>query len=446
MVELEFDYQQNKITMQANSNEYFSTILKKYYAKSQIEPNSVIFMAHSMKIPENKKIIEVMNQLEKMNKRMYIAVFPLDINNNDKVITEAKEIICPKCTDQCRIKIEDYIIKLYDCKNNHLTSVKLDKFKDSQKIDLSQIKCHNCKSKSMGDTFEHAFYYCLNCKINICVLCKVKHNNNHFIINYEQKNYKCPIHFDSYFKYCHNCKSNICLLCNQLHSMHKLEPFENIISNPDNKRIELDKLKNEIDIFNKNVRKIINGLNQLIENMEIYYNIFNDIFNNYNVNNKNYQVLKNISQIDLNNNIYNEILEVNQNKNYIDKIKKIFNIYYKIKGKNNTDPFNFFNCNSKENDTLGESNTLFLFSNIPSYIKKENKISKDSIYRCNYCPYTPLMKIMYKGYKIYMEYRCQNGHYSYEKLYDFYQRNKMNSINSVICCVGYELNDGKQNF
>ena len=56
------------------------------------------------------------------------------------------------------------------------------------------------------------------------------------------------------------------------------------------------------------------------------------------------------------------------------------------------------------------------------------------------------MKIMYKGYKIYMEYRCQNGHYSYEKLYDFYQRNKINSINSVICCVGYEVNDGQQNF
>ena len=56
------------------------------------------------------------------------------------------------------------------------------------------------------------------------------------------------------------------------------------------------------------------------------------------------------------------------------------------------------------------------------------------------------MKIMYKGYKIFMEYRCQNGHYSYEKLYDFYQRNKINSINSVICCVGYEVNDGKQNF
>jgi len=56
------------------------------------------------------------------------------------------------------------------------------------------------------------------------------------------------------------------------------------------------------------------------------------------------------------------------------------------------------------------------------------------------------MKILYKGYKVYIEYRCQNGHYSYEKIYDFYQRNKFNSINSVICSVGYEVNDGKQEF
>ena len=45
-----------------------------------------------------------------------------------------------------------------------------------------------------------------------------------------------------------------------------------------------------------------------------------------------------------------------------------------------------------------------------------------------------------------MEYRCQNGHYSYEKLYDFYQRNKINSINTVKCSEGDEINDGNQNF
>ena len=40
MVELEYVYEQNKIFMQANLT---STIITKYYQKTFIEPNSIIF-------------------------------------------------------------------------------------------------------------------------------------------------------------------------------------------------------------------------------------------------------------------------------------------------------------------------------------------------------------------------------------------------------------------
>ena len=342
MVELEFDYDQSKMSIQANLTDDFRTIINKYCQKAQIDKNTVTFWAHSVQIKEDKMIIDVMNQIEKRDMKMYITVFSLYLNDNQIAKVESKEIICPKCFEKCRIKIEDYSIILFDCKNNHITYMSLDKFKESQKIDLSQIKCDFCNNKRMENSFDYTFYYCLNCKKNICILCKAKHKENHIIINYEQKEYKCPIHFDSYFKYCYDCKINICMLCNQNHSSHKLENFENVISNPDSKRIELDKLKEEIDNFNNNVKKIINGLNQIIQNMETYYQIFNNIYNNYNVNNKNYQVLKNVSQINLKNNIYKEISEINISTNYFDKINKIFNIYYKMKGKNNKDPFNFF--------------------------------------------------------------------------------------------------------
>ena len=327
MVELEFDYQQNKVFMKVNPNDYFSTIINQYYQQSKVEPNSVIFFAHSIQIQENKRVIDVMNQSEKMNNKMYIMVFQLYISSNKNVVEDSKEIICPKCSEQCRIKIEDYKVYLYDCKNNHLTILELNKFKETQKIDLSKIKCNICNIKNMGNSFNHTFLYCLNCKINICVLCKEKHNNNHFIVNYEQKNYTCPFHYDSYFKYCYDCKMNICMACNQLHINHRLESFENIISNVDNKRTDLDKLKNEIDIFNNNIKKIINGLNQIIDNIENYYKILNDIFNNYNIYNKNYQVLKNMNQININNNIYKEIFEINRNKNYPEKFIE-FLIYF----------------------------------------------------------------------------------------------------------------------
>ena len=274
MVEIEFNFEQRRVTMQANLDDYLSTIINKYCAKTQLDKNSVIFITHSMQIKEDKKVKEIMNQIEKINKRMYIAVFPLIKDENESVFVDSKDIICPKCSNLCRIKIEDYNVKLYECKNNHISIINLDKFKESQKVDLSKIRCDICNINNMGKSYEHTFYYCLNCNVNVCVLCKEKHNINHFIVNYELKNYKCPIHYDSYFKYCRTCKINICMLCNPTHSNHNLESFENLVSNPDNKRSELDKLKNEIDNFNKNVKKIIFGLNQIIENMENYYNIY----------------------------------------------------------------------------------------------------------------------------------------------------------------------------
>ena len=40
--------------------------------------------------------------------------------NKEGVFVKSKEIICPKCYEPCKIKIENYKIKLYDCVNNHI--------------------------------------------------------------------------------------------------------------------------------------------------------------------------------------------------------------------------------------------------------------------------------------------------------------------------------------
>ena len=352
MVEIEFRYFQDEIKIQVNLDDYFKTAINRFYQKAKLEENSVIFLHNTFSLDETKTIKEIMNETERFNKSMRIDVFPVYIKKIENYIVDSKEIICPKCSEQCRIKIEDYIIKLFDCKNNHQSMIRLDKFNESQKIDLSKIKCNVCNIKNMGNTTDNAVFYCRNCKMNVCILCRQKHNKNHSIVYYKQQNYICPIHNDLYYKYCYNCKMNICMLCSQSHSNHKLESFENIISDPDSKRIELDKLKSQIDIFNINVKKIIKGLNQLIENMETYYNIFNDLFNNYDVKDKNYQVLKNINQINCNTNIYKEIIEINQDKNYREKINKIFYIYYKMKEKNDIDPFSFYKTDTKEKNKI----------------------------------------------------------------------------------------------
>ena len=123
MVEIEFNFEQRRVTMQANLDDYLSTIINKYCAKTQLDKNSVIFITHSMQIKEDKKVKEIMNQIENINKRMYIAVFPLIKDENESVFVDSKDIICPKCSNLCRIKIEDYNVKLTQFFFNNLTKL-----------------------------------------------------------------------------------------------------------------------------------------------------------------------------------------------------------------------------------------------------------------------------------------------------------------------------------
>ena len=63
--------------------------------------------------------------------------------------------------------------------------------------------------------------------------------------------------------------------------------------------------------------------------MKIYYNIYNNMINNYEVRNRNYNILSNINE--KNDNIIKDIKQINNENNINDKKNKIFNIYNKMK-------------------------------------------------------------------------------------------------------------------
>ena len=121
MIDIEFQYLQNIIVITSNLNDNFSTVFSNFYERVEIEPNSVMFLFDNKKISENKKIIDFISETEKLNNKITISVIPLNINNNHKIFEVSKEIICPKCSRQCRIKMKDYLIELYDCINKHTT-------------------------------------------------------------------------------------------------------------------------------------------------------------------------------------------------------------------------------------------------------------------------------------------------------------------------------------
>ena len=108
--------------------------------------------------------------------------------NENEIISN--EIICPECGENILLDINDFKINLFGCKNNHSKNdILLNNFENTQKIDITQITCNQCKVNNKVNAHNKQFYYCNTCEENLCVLCKSKHNITHFIINYDDKNY-----------------------------------------------------------------------------------------------------------------------------------------------------------------------------------------------------------------------------------------------------------------
>ena len=53
---------------------------------------------------------------------------------NNKNIKKSKDIICPECKENILIKLEDYKIIMYNCKNNHNKQILLEEYENTQNI------------------------------------------------------------------------------------------------------------------------------------------------------------------------------------------------------------------------------------------------------------------------------------------------------------------------
>ena len=108
-----------------------------------------------------------------------------DIDNNNeynkskaKSNNELHEVICPICMEPCKFMMENYKIKLFDCKNGHkMENIKLDEYMDYQKIDKNKIFCDNCQNKNLNDAINNEFYKCKKCNMNLCLQCISNHDN-----------------------------------------------------------------------------------------------------------------------------------------------------------------------------------------------------------------------------------------------------------------------------
>ena len=285
MVEIEFNFNQAITNIQAKLDDPFKDVINKFMQKSLLEPGSVNFLVNGKVINPNESVESHMSNFNKENKKMKIIVTMAvnDNSNKEQVIAKSKDIICQNCKEPCRIKTENYKIKLFECINGHIIEdIKFIDFDNTQKINESEIICNNCKFKNKGNCPADEFYRCLNCKLNLCLLCKPNHDPRHNIIKYDNMNYICQIHNEPLIKYCIQCKKNICFAC-EGHKNHESEHLENLIPDMEEKKKILNELKINIDEINKTIKEVIDNLNGFMSYIYKYYEINNNIFENYNV-------------------------------------------------------------------------------------------------------------------------------------------------------------------
>ena len=336
-IEAIFTYNARDTTIQAYEEDKMKDIINKFTEKSGVKKENVFFIYNGGQINENFSFTQQANGLD--NNRKKINILVSDINNNyesQKSEIISNNFICPECYENIILNITDYKIN-YKCKNNHTKNqMMLNEFEQLQKIDLTKIKCGQCENCTKSETFNNEFFYCFDCKKNICPLCKNSHEQKHKIFNYDDKNYNCEKHNEQFIEYCQKCGKNLCFLCKNEHIEHKdiinlqsiIIPKEEILNRLKNTEILIDEIK-------RNVEDIKNKLNNFVKNLDILHKINKNFIDNYNVKNRNYEILQNLKEIHNNNKfLIKELQSITTQEFLINKINNILLICNKISIKN----------------------------------------------------------------------------------------------------------------
>ena len=326
----------NSIIINSKSDEKIGDICQKCCIKFKKDINKLQFLYSGKNIIEMDKLLsDIINQNDKERKMMTVIVWENSsvVQKNNKNMIKANYIICPICKESALINFQNYKIKLFGCKKGHTSIILLNEFEDSQKIDESNIICNIC-GKNKKETYNNIIYICNTCNMNLCPLCKEKHDKSHNFINYERKNYNCILHNRPYSSFCNSCKKDLCVLCESEHELenHKIIFYSKIIPKIDLLNNSKKVIKELVKNFDTKRTELINKINNIKTNFEIYSQLIENMVNNYNDNNINFNILRNLYDISKleEQNIYKDFNKINNSMN--DFLIKINNIYEQMNG------------------------------------------------------------------------------------------------------------------
>ena len=85
MVEVTFIFNQIRTVILTNLNDSFGKITNQFITKTNLDLNNLYFLSNGKNISPNEKIINVMSDSDKVNKKMTILVYSRNIDINIEV-------------------------------------------------------------------------------------------------------------------------------------------------------------------------------------------------------------------------------------------------------------------------------------------------------------------------------------------------------------------------
>ena len=256
-----------------------------------------------------------------------------NINTNDKIQTYK----CPDCLIVPEISNINYSENeiLLECPFHKENLMDIKNY-------LNSLNFNTCQICNIKFTSKDSSYYCYQCKKSTCYNCKINHDKKHNLININEYNIKCQIHFGkNYEYYCYNCSSNLCETCFNNHdNKHNIKPLSDLFI----KNEDLDYILKK----NKEYNKII----QIYQNYTSLNNIILDTYKNYKNNFYYIKNIKNLIRFIKNTEIIeNKIKNIQKNLKNQSSILEKFNYKYSTELTIDTDVI-YLNWKSIEHESL----------------------------------------------------------------------------------------------
>ena len=289
-----------------------------------------------------------------------------DIGQKKEILISVEKKVriykCPKCIcNDCILCLNNYQITYYGCKYNHRDYSVYDNYKNSQKIDFSEIRCNSNGCPHTQKVDPKDFYKCLTCTKMLlhskyyCNEHNSLHDKFHTRVKYDQKNYYCEKYFHQFLRYCFTCKRNLCADCIEEHSDHKTALYDEMSPDIDDIKRGLKEMQLNIEKLHIVIEDIKYALDDTARIYERYYAIANDIitkFETFNKNAKNYRLLRTIRNLKFSNDkMMFDLKKIIDEKDLHNKSKIIIEAY-----KNNVDLYKgktikeFKDINELQND------------------------------------------------------------------------------------------------